>query len=384
MLSVRVFLSSKTLRAISTLIGTTIGAGIFGIPYAFSQAGFGIGVFYLVVLGMVMLVLNLCYGEVILRTPGDHQLTGYGEIYLGKLGRLLGLAALLTAIYGALLAYIIQVGNFLGLLFNHSEFSSTFSLIFFAVFAVAVFLGLRLISEIEMIMVLFLIGLIFLIAVFGFSKITFSHFQPTAYSSSVLLLPYGVLIFALSGSSVIPEMEEILRDQHKKLKKSIILGTLIPALVYLLFATVVVGVSGMQTSPDAISGLAEFLSPVIVKIGAFLGVLAMSTSFLALGFVLKEMYFRDLCFSKVTAWICAVFPPLLLFLFGTKSFISVLEVTGAFMGGLTGILISILFIRARKVGRFKPEFTVPLPTAGVLLLAFIFLLGIFYQLIQVF
>ena len=74
-------------RAIAVLVGTTIGAGIFGIPFVVSKIGFVPGIFYLLILGVLVLILNLAYGEIILRTPGDHQLTGYGEIYFGEIGK---------------------------------------------------------------------------------------------------------------------------------------------------------------------------------------------------------------------------------------------------------------------------------------------------------
>ena len=68
--------------AIATLVGTIIGAGVLGIPYVISQAGFITGLVNLVILGVAVLLLYLFVGEVVLRTRGNHQLTGYAEIYL--------------------------------------------------------------------------------------------------------------------------------------------------------------------------------------------------------------------------------------------------------------------------------------------------------------
>ena len=58
-------LKSRLFSSIAILIGTIIGAGIFGIPYAISKVGFGIGVIYLLVLGAVILVVTLAFGEVV-------------------------------------------------------------------------------------------------------------------------------------------------------------------------------------------------------------------------------------------------------------------------------------------------------------------------------
>lgn len=366
--------NSKVFRAIATLVGTTIGAGIFAIPYVVSKIGFLPGFFYLLILGGVVLILNLLYGEVILRTPGDHQLTGYGEIYLGKLGKILGTFSLFIGLYGALLAYLIKVGEFLALILPVAD-PLFFSLLFFILASTAVYFGLRAVSFLEGYFVVLLLILIFLIAVLGGGKIDLANLFSA--DLSFIFLPYGVILFALTGSSVIPEMEEILRSKHQSLKKAIIIGSLVPLFVYLLFAMVVVGICGGLTSDDAILGLVSLLPLWIVSLGAILGVLTMGTSYLSLGFVLREVYFRDFKFPKFLSFSFALLPPLILFLGGAKSFIQVLEVTGSLMGGLTGILIISLFVKAKRMGRRVPAYSLDLPVILIILLVLIFLFGMF-------
>ena len=77
------------LEAIATLVGFTIGAGILGIPYVIAKAGFVTGIINILIIGILVLFLNLYSGEIVLRTKGDHQLTGYASIYLGKTGKFL-------------------------------------------------------------------------------------------------------------------------------------------------------------------------------------------------------------------------------------------------------------------------------------------------------
>ncbi len=117
-------------RAIAVLVGTTIGAGIFALPHVIAQAGLAIGLTYLLGLGILNLLLNIIYGEVILCTTGDHQLTGYAQIYLGKKGKALATAAMFFSLYGALLAYLIKIGQFLALIFGLPS-PLLFSVLFF-------------------------------------------------------------------------------------------------------------------------------------------------------------------------------------------------------------------------------------------------------------
>ena len=94
-----------------TLTGTIIGAGILGLPYVFAKSGFLAGLFWLIVLGAVMIFVNLALGEITLRTKGAHQLSGYAEKYLGKWGKRAMFFAMIFGIYSALLAYLIGEGE---------------------------------------------------------------------------------------------------------------------------------------------------------------------------------------------------------------------------------------------------------------------------------
>ena len=54
------------LQAISLLIGTIIGAGMLGIPYAVKAVGVFPGLLLLLLLGVAILLVNLIFGEIVL------------------------------------------------------------------------------------------------------------------------------------------------------------------------------------------------------------------------------------------------------------------------------------------------------------------------------
>ncbi|MBW2990101.1 amino acid permease, partial [Candidatus Woesearchaeota archaeon] len=101
----------RLFEAAATLIGCVIGAGILGIPYVVAKAGFITGLVNIIVIGLVFLLINLYLGEVVLRTKGNHQLTGYAEKYTGRLGKYFMFVCLIIGIYGALIAYTIGGGS---------------------------------------------------------------------------------------------------------------------------------------------------------------------------------------------------------------------------------------------------------------------------------
>ncbi len=44
------------------MVGTAVGAGIFALPYVFSQAGIVVGLGFLFGLGSVFVLVNLAHG----------------------------------------------------------------------------------------------------------------------------------------------------------------------------------------------------------------------------------------------------------------------------------------------------------------------------------
>ena len=164
------FATHKLLIAITTLIGTIVGAGILAIPYVVSQSGFLIGFIIIVLLGLGILFLNLLIGEMVLRTKEQHQLTGYAEKYLGKWGKRLMTFSLLFSMYGALTAYLIGEGETLKAIFHFGS-PLLYSLIFFVITFLIIYKGVKAAGKVELILIAFLLLVIALIGVFSYKDI---------------------------------------------------------------------------------------------------------------------------------------------------------------------------------------------------------------------
>lgn len=363
--------------ATAVLIGTIVGVGIFGIPYTVARSGFALGLFFLAVLGLVFLLLHLFYGEIVLRTLGKHRFVGYAQIYLGKWGKRLTSFTSIFINYGALLAYMIVGGKFLEIIFGGSEFN--WSLIFFIVCSLAIFFGLRVIVKIELFMSLFLIITIFLIFIKGWPAIDLNNLSTLDWK--YFFLPYGVILWAIGGLAAIPEMKEVFKENYKSFKKAIIVGTLLPVLLYVIFVLTVVGVTGSKTSPEAINGLVGSLGSSTVVLGAVFGLLAVTTSFLVIGLSLKKIFWYDYGANKHVSWVLTCLVPVVAFLLHWRDFIVVIGFLGAILGGLDGILLILIYRKAKKIGQRKPEYSLKIPSFVYYSIIFVFSLGIIYQII---
>ena len=358
-----------------TLTGTIIGAGILGIPYVFAQSGFLSGLFWLIVLGGVMIFMNLTLSEITLRTKGKHQLSGYAEKYLGHWGKCAMFFAMLFGIYSALLAYLIGEGESLSRLLPGNINPIFFGIAFWLIMTLFLREGLRGLKKLETWGVLGIIILILGI---------FVKFIPQIQPSNLLTfnvpnfaLPIGVIMFALLGFTSIPELRQEIKGQEKLFKKAIIVGTLIPIFLYILFSSVFVGILG--------KGVTEVATLSFGPLITILGIFTMLTSYFVLSYSIRDTFKYDFKTSRNINFFFTSLVPLILYIivssFGIFGFVSILGIGGVISGGLTGVLILLISKKAKRRTRNgkDPEIEMPITWPVIILLVFIFISGIILE-----
>jgi len=371
----------NSLLATGSLIGTIIGAGVFGIPYVIAKSGVFVSLFYFLILGFIVLFLHLFFGEIVLRSGEKHRLVGYTEKYLGKKAKILVTLSVILGTIGALLAYIILGGKFLKIVLPFSFSVFQFTLILWAGLSFFVFWGIRSIAPFELLMNIGLFGAFMLIFIFCFPKIETSNFL--SFNKTYLFLPFGIFLFSLIGWNAVPEIEGIL-TKKASLKKVILYSIIISTIFYFLFGLIVSGVTGSQTTKEPFSGLLPFLGNKIIVLGGIFGLLAVSTSFLVLANYLKNTLFLDYHLPYLLSFLLAVFLPLSLFLAGIREFIPVIAFVGTFVGLIEGVVISLIYKKAKKIKERTPAYILKVPDFLIYLTIVILILGTLSQIIYYF
>src|SRR3989344_1022458 len=365
-------MNKELFYAIWTFIGVVIGAGIFGLPYVFIKAGFFTGLVVLLVAATISLIVALYLGEIVLRTKGKHQLTGLAEKYLGKKGKYFMFIANFLSIYGALAAYIIGSGQILNSIFGGNVL--LFNLLFFIVVSPVIYFS---INSLERFQNVFTPLKIILVVVLSLLLITFVDFNNfTGFSLTNILLPYGVAIFAFTGFSAIPEMNEELKNK-KNLFWAILFGMIISLVVNLLFIFAVVGADS-DVNQVATTSLNNFGFGIGLFANLF-ALFAMATAFVGLGFALKENLTLDLKLGNKISFLLVVLVPLILVLTNFFNFVELLELAGAVAIGLILLLILVMHSKAKKLGNRKPEYSLRNLIVFKIFLAVILILGIIYS-----
>jgi len=336
------------LRGIGILVGLIFGAGVFGLPYAFSQAGLFWGAATFVVTLFIIVYLHMLYGEVAFFTKGTHRYTSYAEIFLGKSAKQLAFITTIASYYGSLLVYGLLGGQFLHNIVG--DFSS--NQLIWAFFVVAGFLVLMSLEKLSS------LNFYLTFPIFAFIIYLFVIALPFMKTDNFLVnngfvvkdwfLPYGVWLFSLSGFATIPETKDIFKNSSiKKFKRVIWISILSASVFYLLFTATVLGVSGAGTTQDALAGI-SVLGANVLLIGSIIGFFAVFTSYLALAEDMKNIFIYDYKANEWGAWIVTVVPPAIFFGLGAVDFTKILSFVGAVGMGVVGFFVILMSRSLRK------------------------------------
>lgn len=356
-----------------------IGVGMFAIPFSFVQSGFLPGAIELIVLSCAVTMLHLLYGEIVLATPEFHRMPGYIRAYLGRGATKISWASTLFGTIGTLLAYLVVGSLFVQTVFGPvgaGTHINIFAIGLVCIVGLITFFPLKKESAINSVLTVFEIAFIALLSLLLLPNISLPNFS--AMRARDLFAPYGVLLFALSGAGVIPDVVTVLGRNKKMVRIAIITGSLIPAALYLLFAFAVVGVSGVGTSTEAIVGLQRTFGNNIALWASAVGFLAVLTSFVALSANFQALLSLDLAMPRRFAWLAASAIPFVLYLAGFQNFIAIISIVGVVAFGVDAILFLLM---GRSVRRMQGQKSTLASITGFAILA-VLLVGVFAELLR--
>lgn len=335
-------------RGIRPLVGTVVGVGFFGLPFVFAQAGYLVAFLELIVLvGAQILFLGM-YADLALAKKGHARFLHIIGDAFGPFGKLLAALSFFGTLWGAMIAYLIAGGEFLSYVTKSwFSFSSSTLSVVFGVFCMLLLLGGPLVvKNVQKYLVPFFFLIVGILCVGALPVVNFAHFAFVSWSGWVL--PLGVILFSLSAISAVPEMRDALHGNGRRLHRAIFWGMCLVALVYALFAAVVVGITGSGTPSQAIAAFAG-VAPWMVLLGSILGFTTVTTAYVHVGSALINTLLYDFRVRYLSAWMLIGGVPFLAVLFGVRDIIGVLQYAGGVLASLMGILVLLAYEKARRM-----------------------------------
>lgn len=364
--------AGKTFGGILLVSGTTIGGAVLALPISTGLTGFFPSLALFVGCWLYLFYTSLLILEATLWVKGETNLISLAKETLGRSGKGFCWIFYLFLLYSLNTAYIALTGDLsyrlLGNILPYWAAAIPSLLIFGAI----VYRGIRSIDQINRV---FMIGLtlsyVALIAlVTPHVEIEKLEYVDWSYASIAI----SVTVTAFGYHVIIPSLTTYLHYNVSKLKKSLIIGSLIPLFLYIIWEFAILGVlpiegvngiaSANQLGKPATELLGTYLNnSLIVLLARFFEICAVITSFLGVSLSLSD-FFADGLHIKKTTWgklllsVLTLGPPFCITLINPRAFLAGLEYAGVFgvvvlLGLFPALMVWQGRYRLKKEGEYR-------------------------------
>ncbi len=352
------------------MVGTIIGAGVFGLPAMFARVGFWPGTFLFWGLAGAVTCVHLLFVDIGLSFRMKQRLVGYAKDVLGEGGFLVASITYPLSSIGMILAYLILGGEFLDEILSLAGWGGhvlSWQILFWIGGAIIVLFGLKFVARLESIATTLL-----LISMVLISFLTTRHLQlPYTFQQhwNDLLIPFGIFLFSLSGMKIVSEVVDVTRPRRRDAMWAVGVGTLVSALLSWIFGVSLFLKAGSQISARPLDFI-HLLPAVWGWLIPVFGFLAIVTSYVAVAQDLKATLHLDFHLEKFMAWVTALGVPGILLFLTARNFLATINIVGSVFEAINGILISMiafLILRKRSSASWVWAKAIPVITGGVFL-----------------
>lgn len=339
-------MQNKTLGSTLIVAGTTIGAGMLAMPLTSAEMGFGLTLVLLIALWALLSYSALLFVELYQSaSSADAGIATLAEQYFGIVGRTLATLSLVVFMYAILTVYSLGGGNLLApfLTFAGENAGQVAIIGFVLVWAIAVTFGTNAVDGLTRVL---FIGKLLAFALVLFTllpKVSLENLGAMPLHHFLIISASPVFFTSFGFHVVIPSINKYLDGDVRRLRLSIIVGTAIPLVGYILWQMATHGVFSQMEFVEIIrknptlNGLVEatyqltgsnFISGAVRIFSA----LALITSFLGVALALFDCL-DDLLKRvnvKTNRWMLSLltFVPVLLFALFYNDFLAVLSYAG--------------------------------------------------------
>lgn len=232
----------KKLGGVLLIAGTSIGAGMLGIPYAVAAVGFKTALILLFINWIIMLATALLMVEVNTRQPFGADLNTMAYATLGRFGQVVNWLAYLLLLYALTTAYIAMGGGLLDqYVFGVSHSGGYGALLFTLILGAIIYFGTSAVDQLNKLFFA-LKALCFL----GIIVVIVPYVQKSLLSEASMGIGYAwyafpILITSFGFHIVIPTIRNYFKNDQV-LKRVVVVGACVPFVVYTVWVMVTLGV----------------------------------------------------------------------------------------------------------------------------------------------
>lgn len=350
---------SKNLGAISIVAGTSIGAGMLGLPMAIGSLGFVTGSLVLLFMWFVAIYVALLLLEINIEFGKGVNLNHMTHKILGRPGQVLGTGSVFFLFYCLLVAYLTGMGGIIAT--NTGIDARLGTLIFTCISATLLFSGTNsVVTANKYLFIGMLVAMVVCFATLG-GQLNVENLAVGQPKAKVLIMSLPVLFTSFGYHPCLPSIVNYIGDDKKTLVRILIVGSTIPFICYFTWLTLALGSAtpdqlAMMANVDVLINQMSGGSTWVSTILSLFASLALITSFIGVSFALFDLVaetFRrtDDKASRAGTTAMVFVPPLAASLLAPNGFIAALGHAGAAFTIIAIFIPCVMVWKMRSAGQ---------------------------------
>jgi tyrosine-specific transport protein len=351
--------TSRFLGSILLVAGISIGAAMLALPAVTAAYGFFPSVGLLLVCWACMAMTGLLMLEVNLWFKPGTNIVSMSEGTLGLPGKVVAWLTYALLFYSVMAAYVSAMGSLIqGMLrdlFGWEIYNGSGALVLVLLVGLAIYHGARSVDYLNRGFFFAKVATYICVVVLVTPHVNLPNLTTANFNYAWLALP--VVITGFGFQNIVPSLRIYLNDDVRKLRLSILIGSLITLGIYILWEFMILGVIPIEgergllsilVTGQPASGIAESLHvtlnnnwigwlfrafTVFAVVTSFIGV-----SFSLFDFVIDSFNIRRTAIGKIYGLLLIFVPSLLFAFFYPDGFVLALTYAGIFVAILLGIL----------------------------------------------
>lgn len=376
--------------------GTSIGGGMLALPVLTSLGGFIPSLAIYFCCWLFMACTGLLFLEISLWMPPNANIVSMAHRTLGMPGKIFAWVLYIFLFYCLTLAYMVGCGDLTSDVLGGipSWSAAAFFLVFFVPF---VYVGTHLVGKLNVFLMAGL-GISFLIfVVLGANFVKLELLRYRNWNLALLGLPIAFTSFAYQG--IIPTLVNYLHYDIKKIRLSILIGSFIPLITYIIWQWLILGIvptegahglaETMKAGENAVHPLKYFINnPFVYIIGRYFAFFALVTSFfgVTLGlvdFLADGLQLKKTAISKIFLCLLVFVPPYIFSLLYPHVFLIALDYAGGIgCALLLGLLPIVMVWSGRYFHGFKAPYTFPGGKTSLVVLLLFVLFELIFEVVK--
>lgn len=360
---------NKTVGSTLLVSGTMIGAGMLAMPLTSAGIGFSFTLVLLFLLWALLTCTALLFVEVYQTAAADAGIGTLSAQYFGVAGRLISTLVLLIFLYALSSAYVTGGGSilssFLPIIGDKDTTAKLGIGLFTLVFGGFVIIGTKSVDGINRLLFFVMFATLIAVLVLMLPEVKVENLMAMPIDNALLLSASPIFFTSFGFHGSIPSLNNYLQGNVKALRFSILVGSIITLIFYVIWQLSTHGVLSqnlflqiLQQDPT-LNGLVNASlqitgSPLIADAVKIFSALALITSFLGVSLglfeciedLLKRVF--NLSVGRISLGILTFLPPLLFAFFYPQGFILALSYAGQMFAFYAVVLPVALVWKARQ------------------------------------